>query len=109
MFGHHWEKARGNVISLLGGVAVATMLALACRLYYIDGRRIRALVQEPRLAMDFWPPSPGDVVGVEIDAKDDEVRFDKSDPQLSTKARRKMRDDSFRATLHQDPGTGDRG
>jgi len=113
MFGHHWEKARGTVISSRAksttGDGMVTIREYIVDVDRTDGRRIRALVQEPRLAMDFWPPSPGDVVGVEVGAKDDEVRFDKSDPQLSTKARRKMRDDSFRATLHRDPGTGDRG
>jgi peptidoglycan/LPS O-acetylase OafA/YrhL len=34
-----WDRlmARGNAISLLGAAAVAIMLTLACRLYYIDG------------------------------------------------------------------------
>ena len=110
MFGHHWEKARGTVIDSraksTSGDGMVTIREYIVDVDLAEGRRIRALVQEPRLAMDFWPPSRGDVVRVEVDTKNDEVRFDKSDPQLSSKARRKSREQGFTATLAQDPGGG---
>ena len=66
-----------------------------------SGVTFHALIQEPRIATDFWAPSVGDVIGVLADVKRHEARFDKSDPAISAKARQRSADEQFRETLDQ--------
>lgn len=110
MFGHHWEKARGTIVDTrvktTSGDGLVTIREYIVDVTLADGRLVRALVQEPRIATNFWAPSRGDVVGVEVDSKNDHVRFDKSDPQLHPKTHRAARDGQFTALLAQPPGTG---
>ena len=59
------------------------------------------MIQEPRIATDFWPPSIGDVVKVHADVAHKKARFDKSDPSISYKAYKRGDEARFRATLDQ--------
>ncbi|MCU1481527.1 MAG: hypothetical protein JWQ19_2313 [Subtercola sp.] len=68
-----------------------------------DGTVTRAKIGEPRWVTDFWPPSVGAVIAVEIDTKSASVRFDMKDPQLSVKGQDKLKADAFAAALRVAP------
>jgi len=59
----------------------------------------------PDLLGNFWGPSIGDVVRVLWDPKDNHVKFDESDPQLSFKEYRKRQKEQQDAELAAPPGT----
>lgn len=68
-----------------------------------DGSVVRAKIDEPRWVTDFWPPDAGAVVGVQIDPKSGEVRFDvKNDPQLSLKGQEAAKAAAFTKALDPD-------
>ena len=86
-----------------------TNVPTGARKFVVDvtepGREVfRTVVHAPLLAGDFYVPFVGDQVGVEVDAKSGNVRFDKSDPRLSAKARKRAKADRFDEALHQPPG-----
>jgi hypothetical protein len=90
-----WVKTEG-VVRVVRELSRSSSGATATREYEIDvrtpdGTPLRATVSDPFFAMDFWPPREGDTVGVELDPKSEKVRFDRSDPRLSAKARRAAR------------------
>lgn len=109
MFGHEWQCAQGKIIeSRVRSVSGDGLVVI--REYIVDvtmpgGGLLRALVEEPRIATDFRQPARGDEVGVEVDAKNQHVRFDKTDPRLSIIAHRQAEDEEFAAMLAQEPGT----
>ena len=85
------------------GDGMVTILEYAVDVRTNDGEVFRARVDEPRVAMDFLPPSVGAVVRVEVDAKSRKVRFDKDDPALSQKAAKRQRAADFDAALGSPP------
>src|SRR5688572_20083480 len=90
-----WVKTEG-VVRVVRELSRSSSGATATREYEIevrlpDGTPFRATVGDPFFAMDFWPPSEGDTVGVELDRARKKVRFDRADPRLSAKARRARR------------------
>ena len=44
------------------------------------------VIQEPRIATNFWAPPNGAVVRVHVDPRKQTARFDKDDPQLDARA-----------------------
>ena len=78
--------------------------------YVADVRRpgaevLRATIQEPTIATNFWPPSIGDVASVLVDAKGSKVKFDKDDPRLDAKTRMREQKDRFSAVGSEAPGS----
>jgi hypothetical protein len=72
-----------------------------------DGQAFRTTIKEH--AGKILPPGVGDVVRVEIDSKNREVRFDADDPKLNVDAvlrsQRQAERDRFDRELEQPPGT----
>ena len=64
----------------------------------------RATMQEPRIAIDVWPPDVGDVVAVHADPERGGAKFDKDDARISAKARRTEREDAFHEIAAREPG-----
>jgi hypothetical protein len=70
-----------------------------------SGEVFRAKAGMPHIATNFRDPSVGMTVGVEYDEKSHDVRWDKSDPQLSWKTYKKDRKSSFEDSLNAPPGS----
>jgi hypothetical protein len=115
MFGHDWESAQGTIIAsrikgfrVIGAGSGETPLhEFVVDVKKADGTTFRTTVEEPRSGK-ILPPDIGATVGVQVNHKDQSVRFDESDPSINTKVQwKKMHDapDSFRAALEQAPGT----
>lgn len=101
MFGHHWEKAAGTVVSRkLIKVTKGQYGDIFHHEYVIDVRSadlqdakpmMRAVVLDPHIMTADWhPPEKGEAVALEVDS-DGTVRFDKSDPMRSRHKFRKLR------------------
>lgn len=109
MFGGRWVPARGTIVQ--SHILKTTGDGLvSIREYVVDvrtpsGEVFRAKVGEPRISTFFLSPPVGAEVGVEVRTGGHEVRFDKDDPALNSRAAKKRRDDSFDDTLSQAPGT----
>ncbi len=108
MFGHHWEPATARIVAVhvksTTGDGLVSIHEFAADVTPTSGApTFRALIQEPRIATDFWAPSAGDVVRAEADVRRTKARFDKSDPQLNAKAREHQADAAFEATLSEPP------
>ena len=111
MFGHGWEPARATIVAknskyTTGDGMVSIMEYVADVAPRSGAPAFRALIQEPRISTNFWAPSVGDVVGAEADVKRGEARFDKDDPALDARARKRARDETFRGLLDEPPGSG---
>ena len=95
MYGKHWVPMKGTVVASqvvkTTGDGMVSIRDYAVEVRMPDGEVFRARVDEPRIAMDFLAPSVGAVVGVEVDLRSRKVRFDKSDPSLSSKAAKRAR------------------
>jgi|HubBroStandDraft_1064217.scaffolds.fasta_scaffold03452_3 hypothetical protein len=117
MFGHEWEKADGTIVAARQLNDHGSYENAEVWEFVIDVRPLgqphaepitRAQVHQPRGDQQFWAPSVGDEVTVEID-KDGKVRFDRHDPRISyyehRKAERQWEKDRFNAALEQPPGT----
>lgn len=109
MFGKSWEPAEATIVlvnikhvSSDGGTLTREWAADVRK---ADGTVVRAKIDEPRWAVDFWPPLVGDVLKVEVEAKSGKVRFDMDDPKLSIKAHERAKKDAFAAALDQTPGS----
>ena len=109
MLGHKWHKAEATVVlsQFNHGEARAMghILEFVVDVRMQDGRFFRALLQEPTFWSDFWPPSAGQTVGVEVEGDTQNVRFDKDDPRLSTRVHDQMQQAGVDAVLAQPPGT----
>jgi len=104
----HWEPAEGAVIDRRQkGNSQDNMSA---NLHFVvevrptDGQPFRVELGMPGLFGDFIPPSPGQVVRMEVDVAKQKARFDTSDPDVSAKARRKAGKDRFAEELETPPG-----
>jgi hypothetical protein len=115
MFGHDWEPAQGTVIDqrIKGfteagpGFDPVSLHEFVVDVRLPDGTQFRTLVEEPRSGK-IVPPPTGAVVRVQVDRKNQKVRFDTSDPTVNTNAVwKKVHEapDSFRDALTQPPGT----
>jgi hypothetical protein len=93
-FNHGEARARGHILEFV--VDVRTQ----------DGRFFRALMEEPVMWADFWSPTEGQIVGVEVEGDTQNVRFDKDDPRLSTREHERMQQSDVAALLAQPPGSG---
>ena len=109
MFGKHWKSARATVVATriasTTGDGMVSITEFVVDVRTPEGELFRAKVEEPRIAIDFKPPSVGVEIAVEYDPKSHDVRFDKDDPAISWKAYKKLRKDSFEETLAQPPGS----
>ncbi|HEY4347496.1 MAG TPA: hypothetical protein VGM80_07890 [Gaiellaceae bacterium] len=110
MFGHDWEKAKATIIQTRikphrGSDPFYGVQEYIADVTTPDGETFRTGIDDPNLMLDFWQPLVGDVVSVEVDPKSRKVKFDKSDPQLSIKARKQASDDGFEQTLAAPPGS----
>ena len=109
MFGRqHWTPAQGTIVAAHAvkttGDGMVTIYEYVVDVRTAEGEVFRAKVDEPRIAMDFLPPSVGAVVRVEFDPASHKARFDKDDPALSQKAAKQARADAFDQALAQPPG-----
>jgi hypothetical protein len=111
VFGHRWEPAQATIVAThvkkTTGDGMVTIREFAADVVPSTGVPFRALIQEPRIATDFWAPSVGDVVRVLADVKRQRAKFDKADPAISAKAREDAAAEQFRETLAQPPGGPD--
>ena len=109
MFGKSWEPAEATIVLVnvkhVSSSGSTVTYEYAADVRKADGTVVRAKIDEPRLAIDFWPPSVGDVLKVEVEAKSGKVRFDMDDPKLSVKAHERATKDAFAAALEQAPGS----
>jgi len=109
MFGKSWEPAEATIVLVnikhVSGSGSTVTQEWAADVRKADGTVVRAKIDEPRLAINFWAPVVGDVVKVEVDAKSGKVRFDMDDPKLSARAHHRAKEDAFAAALDQAPGT----
>jgi hypothetical protein len=106
MFGRNWEPAQATIVAVHAksttGDGMVTIHEFAADVVPDSGAQpFRALIQEPRIATNFWAPSTGDVVRAEADVKRQTARFEKSDAREQGRAA----DAAFNATLDQPPGT----
>jgi hypothetical protein len=105
VFGHDWEPAQATIVAThvkgTSGDGAVTVKEFAADVVPASGAPFRALIPEPRIATDFWPPSIGDVVKVHADVARRKAKFDKSDPRISYKAHKRGDDAQFKATLAQ--------
>ena len=112
MFGHDWEPASATIVAShvkkTTGDGMVSIREFAADVVTDSGVTFRALIQEPRIATDFWAPSVGDVIGVLADVKRQEAKFDKSDQAISAKAHQRVADEQFRETLAQPAPDGPR-
>jgi hypothetical protein len=110
MFGKQWVSAQGTVVATrpvkTTGDGMVTILEYVVDVRTPDGEVFRAQVDEPRMAMDFLPPSVGAVVRVQVEPNSRKVRFDKDDPALSQKAAKRQRAAAFDAALGSPPDDG---
>lgn len=114
--GGHWVKGEAVVVASrdIGSKSLGTW-----RQEYVvevrpqGGEPFRAEIKWPLVDQGFWPPSDGETIGIEYDAKSHEVRWDKSDPRTNllakTPAAEKARQDqAFAAALGgQSPAPSD--
>jgi hypothetical protein len=109
MFGKHWQPARGTVVATriasTTGDGMVSITEFVVDVRTPEGEMFRAKLEEPRIAIDFKPPTVGVEIAVDYDPKSHEVRFDKDDPTISWKAYKKQRLDTFEQTLAQPPGS----
>jgi len=109
MFGKHWKPARATVVATriasTTGDGTVSITEFVVDVRTPEGEMFRAKLEEPRIAIDFKPPTTGIEIAVEYDPKSHDVRFDKDDPAISWKAYKKSRKDSFEETLAQPPGS----
>ena len=92
MFGHNWEPAQATIVAVHAksttGDGMVTIHEFAADVVPDSGAPpFRALMQEPRIATNFWAPSTGDIVRAEADVKRQTARFDKSDPKIDARGR----------------------
>src|SRR3954463_2774116 len=107
MFGHDWEPAQATIVAThiksTSGDGTTDTREFAADVVPASGIPFRALIQEPTIATDFWPPSVGDVLKVHADVKRQKAKFDKSDPKISYKAWKKGDATRFEETLAAPP------
>lgn len=105
MFGHHWEPAQATIVAThmksTSSDGRATTYEFAADVVPASGPPFRALLQEPKIALDFWPPKVGDVVRAYADVAHQKAKFDKSDPKISYKAHKAGTDAQFQSALSQ--------
>jgi hypothetical protein len=107
MFGHDWEPAQATIVAThiknTSGDGTTVTREYAADVVPASGVPFRALIQEPAIATNFWPPSIGDVLRVHADVKRQKAKFDKSDPKISYKAWKKGEATRFEETLTAPP------
>jgi len=90
-FGRKWIKTEGTVLATrvvsAGPNNTAVVLEFVVEVHPEGGPAFKAKVGQPYISTNFWKPDVGEAVGVEYDDKSKRVRFDKSDPRLSARAR----------------------
>ncbi len=109
MFGKHWKPARATVVATriasTTGDGMVSISEFVVDVRTPEGELFRAKLEEPRIAIDFKPPTVGVEIAIDYDPKSHDVRFDKDDPTISWKAYKKSRLDTFEETLAQPPGS----
>jgi len=105
MFGRGWQSSTGVVldsrvksasVSEHSGTSVTRELVVAVLMP--GGETTNLTVPEGNYS-DFWAPKIGQSVKVEISAKGDKVRFDKSDLELSFAEHERRQREGFNSKL----------
>ena len=105
---HKWHKAEATVVLARmnnGTNSAGRPMEFVIDVHTQDGRFFRTLVHWPVLWADFWPPTEGRIVGVEVEGPTENVRFDKDDPRLSTREHDRAQRADLDALLAQPPGS----
>ena len=102
--GRHWVKAEGVVVAehlVSCDIWMNPTYEYVIEVRPQSGQPFRAKVRQPK--DDFWSPGahPGETVGLEMDPKTMDVRFDASDPRTSFKAQRSARQHDFDQELNR--------
>jgi hypothetical protein len=108
VFGQDWIKAEARIVarnSKYSGDGSTPSHTYVADVQLPSEETLRATINEPTIATDFWPPNIGDDVSVLVRSKDHKVKFDKDDDRLSVKAFRAAQKRSFEAAQQQPPGT----
>lgn len=109
MFAHKWHKAQAKVVlskmNYGAGTSAGRVMEFVVDVRTQDGRFFRGLLHEPLLWADFWPPTEGHIIGVEVEGDTQNIRFDKDDPRLSTRVHDQMQRSDVDVALSQPPGT----
>jgi hypothetical protein len=107
VFGHSWEPGTATIVAVhiksTTGDGMVSRREYAADVVLGERAPTRVLLQEPMFTTNFWPPDVGDVVRVDVDLKSGKVKFDKSDPKISAKARMAAIDDDFHTKLSGRP------
>jgi hypothetical protein len=113
VFGQDWVKAEARIVArdtdYTGDGSVVASHTFVADVVLPNEEILRATVNEPMIATDFWPPSIGDVVSVLVRSKDHKVKFDKDDDRISAKAFREAQKRAFGSAQQQPPGTAPTG
>jgi hypothetical protein len=106
---HRWHKAEAKVVlakmNLSAGTSAIGVMEFVVDVRTQDGRFFRALLHTPLLWADFWPPTEGHIVGVEVEGDTENIRFDKDDPRLSTREHDRRQQSEVDVALSQPPGS----
>jgi hypothetical protein len=109
VFLHKWHKAEAKVVlaktNFGAGTSVGHVMEFVVDVRTQDGRFFRALMHDPVRWADFWPPTEGHIVGVEVEGETENIRFDKDDPRLSTREHDRMQQSDVDMALSQPPGS----
>lgn len=99
MFGRDWQDGTATIVKVrvksTTGDGLVSIREFAADVTVPGREPFRTVIQEPRIAMNFWAPSEGDVVRVHADLKRQVAKFDKDDPKIDAKARQRATDDEF--------------
>jgi hypothetical protein len=108
-WGKKWMKVEGVVVakqvksrsSSSGGLLNVEIEEFVVEVRPTGHAAFRTLVQEPRIAINFWKPNVGAAVGLEWDEKGGKVRFDKSDPRTDVRAIRRAQDEADKRRVEE--------
>jgi hypothetical protein len=104
----NWEPAEGTIIDRRqkgnSQDNQSADLQFIVEVRPTGGEPFRVELGMPGLFGDFIPPSPGQVVKMEVDVAKQKAKFDTSDPGVSAKAQRKAGKDRFAEELEQPGG-----
>ena len=104
MFGKTWNPATGTVIdSRVTGASVTEHGGSVRKEFVVDvtpeGKETYRAVVPAGNYSDFWAPKNGQKVKLEIEAKSNKVRFDKSDIGISFKEHERLAAQRFNTSL----------
>lgn len=108
VLGRGWDRAEATIVArntTYSGIGSVVTHVFVTDVRLASGEVFRATVEEPRIAVDFWPPDTHDTVSVLVRPRDRKVTFDKDDARLSRKAVVANRHEQLATAQHQPAGT----